>query len=197
MRNILLCKLLHKKLFYLLSLFISVNVFAQNVTISKRNATLAELFDEIEAQTELSIAYSESTVDKNRKVTVEFKDMPVGDAMRYMLQGTGATYSINGKMILIKPTSVAQAGEKKTIKGTVTDEKGEPIIGANVVVKGTDNGTITDVDGNFTLQAAENAVLQISYIGYIANEIAVKKRTQLNVVLREDAQALEEVVVVG
>ena len=197
MRNILLCKLLHKKLFYLLSLFISVNVFAQNVTISKRNATLAELFNEIEAQTELSIAYSESTVDKNRKVTVEFKDMPVGDAMRYILQGTGATYSINGKMILIKPASVAQAGEKKTIKGTVTDEKGEPIIGANVIVKGTDNGTITDMDGNFTLQAAENAVLQISYIGYIANEIAVKKRTQLNVVLREDAQALEEVVVVG
>lgn len=197
MRNILLCKLLHKKLFYLLSLFISVSVFAQNVTISKRNATLAELFDEIEAQTELSIAYSESTVDKNRKVTVEFKDMPVGDAMRYILQGTGATYSINGKMILIKPASVAQAGEKKTIKGTVTDEKGEPIIGANVIVKGTDNGTITDMDGNFTLQAAENAVLQISYIGYIANEIAVKKRTQLNVVLREDAQALEEVVVVG
>lgn len=197
MRNILLCKLLHKKLFYLLSLFISVNVFAQNVTISKRNATLAELFDEIEAQTELSIAYSESTVDKNRKVTVEFKDMPVGDAMRYMLQGTGATYSINGKMILIKPTSVAQAGEKKTIKGTVTDEKGEPIIGANVVVKGTDNGTITDVDGNFTLQAAENAVLQFSYIGYISNEVAIKKQTQLNVVLREDAQALEEVVVVG
>lgn len=197
MRNILLCKLLHKKLFYLLSLFISVNVFAQNVTISKRNATLAELFNEIEAQTELSIAYSESTVDKNRKVTVEFKDMPVGDAMRYILQGTGATYSINGKMILIKPASVAQAGEKKTIKGTVTDEKGEPIIGANVIVKGTDEGTITDVDGNFTLQASEHAVLQITYIGYMVNEVAVKKQTQLNVVLREDAQALDEVVVVG
>lgn len=197
MRNILLCKLLHKKLFYLLSLFISVNVFAQNVTISKRNATLAELFNEIEAQTELSIAYSESTVDKNRKVTVEFKDMPIGDAMRYILQGTGATYSINGKMILIKPASVAQAGEKKTIKGTITDEKGEPIIGANVIVKGTDEGTITDVDGNFTLQASEHAVLQITYIGYMVNEVAVKKQTQLNVVLREDAQALDEVVVVG
>ncbi|MDR2917060.1 MAG: TonB-dependent receptor, partial [Tannerella sp.] len=87
--------------------------------------------------------------------------------------------------------------EKKKISGIVTDEYGEPVIGANVVEKGTTNGTTTDIDGKFSLSVPENVVLQISYIGYITQEIPAKNQVSFSVTLREDLQALEEVVVVG
>ena len=83
------------------------------------------------------------------------------------------------------------------ITGTVTDELGEPVIGANIIEKGTTNGTITNIDGNFTLSVAANAILQVSYIGYVASEIPVRNQKQMRVVLKEDSQALDEVVVVG
>lgn len=93
-------------------------------------------------------------------------------------------------------TSIMQ---QKTIKGKVVDSLGEPVIGANVIVKGTVNGVITDIDGNFTLlNVAPGSVIQISYIGYLSKEVKVTQDlTELNVILKEDAQSLEEVVVVG
>ncbi|GAB6395410.1 MAG: SusC/RagA family TonB-linked outer membrane protein [Bacteroidales bacterium] len=86
---------------------------------------------------------------------------------------------------------------RRTVTGTVTDLKGAPIIGANIMEKGTSNGSISDLDGNFSLSVADNAVLQVSYIGYLVQEIAVGNQTSLRITLREDTQALEEVVVVG
>lgn len=83
------------------------------------------------------------------------------------------------------------------ITGKVLDKNGEPIIGANVLVKGTTNGTVTDLDGNYTLDVSENAVLQISYIGYLTQEIPVSNKTVITVRLVEDTQSLDEVVVVG
>ena len=86
---------------------------------------------------------------------------------------------------------------KTVIVGTVTDERGEPIIGANLVEKGTTNGTITDYNGQFSISVAKNAVLQVSYIGYIAQELALKNKKSINIVLKEDLKMLEEVVVVS
>ena len=83
------------------------------------------------------------------------------------------------------------------MQGVVTDENGEPIIGANVVEKGTNNGTVTDLDGKFTMEVSENGVLQISYIGYAMTELRPSKEANLNVKLREDALQMDEVVVVG
>ncbi|MDR3267635.1 MAG: TonB-dependent receptor [Tannerella sp.] len=89
------------------------------------------------------------------------------------------------------------AHAQKQVTGTVTDANSEPIIGANVIEKGTTNGSITDVDGKFSLTVSDNAVLQISFIGYVTQEIAVGNRTILEITLAEDSQALDEVVVVG
>ena len=83
------------------------------------------------------------------------------------------------------------------VTGKVVDTKGEPIIGANVVVKGTTNGTITDFDGNFSIEAPANAVLQVSYIGYVQQDVPVNNRTSLQIAIKEDTQNLDEVVVVG
>jgi TonB-linked SusC/RagA family outer membrane protein len=87
--------------------------------------------------------------------------------------------------------------QQKKVSGTITDQSGEPIIGANVVEKGTTNGVITDVDGNFSLSVGDNAVLRISYIGYLSQEITVGNQRNLSIVMKEDTQTLDEVVVVG
>ena len=86
---------------------------------------------------------------------------------------------------------------KRQVKGIVKDNLGESVIGANVTEKGTTNGMITDLDGNFSLTVQKNATLVISYIGYVTQEIAIKGNTNLNIILKEDSKALEEVVVIG
>jgi len=127
-----------------------------------------------------------------------------------LLKKTNLTYSIVNRQITIsrKPLSegnkteikttdevVQQTG--KTITGRVVDEKGEPIIGANIVEVGTTNGTITDVDGRFTFRVANDATIQVSYIGYLSQTVNTAGRTNFNITLREDTQSLEELVVVG
>lgn len=87
--------------------------------------------------------------------------------------------------------------QQRKVTGVVTDLKGEPIIGANVVVKGSTNGTITDIDGNFSIEVTPNSILQISYIGYVAQEVPVGNKNNLVISIHEDTQKLDEVVVVG
>ncbi len=93
--------------------------------------------------------------------------------------------------------SIHETLQSKTVTGVVVDAAGVPVIGANVIVKGTTVGTITDFDGNYSLEVPENAVLQISYIGYLTEEIPVGNKSSINVTLKEDSQALDELVVVG
>lgn len=197
--NLLSYKSLNKRFVYLFFLlfFISVAIQAQRVNLTRQNVKLGDVFEEVEKQTKLSIGFSESAIDKNRLVSVDIKDKPVDQAMTLILKGSGVTFSIKGKQILIIPASNTQQKEKKTLSGTVTDELGEPVIGANVVEKGTTNGTVTDIDGNFSLEITDNSVLQVSYIGYLANEIAIHNQKQVKIILKEDTQRLDEVVVVG
>lgn len=116
-----------------------------------------------------------------------------------MFAGTNVRYSVVDRKIILsteKP-DVQQAKEERKIKGVVKDQNGEPVIGANVSVKGTTLGTITGLDGDFVLEVPENALIQVSYIGYVSQELRLGGRNHLDVVLKEDSQALEEVVVVG
>ena len=145
--NNLSYKYLRKIFTYLFLFFMTTILSAQNVNINKRNVTLADVFEEVENQTKLSIAYSESTIDKNRLVSVNIAGKPVKEAMVEILEGTGAVFTIEGNLILIKPAPVkTQQDSRKTITGIVTDESGLPIIGANVVERGQGNGIITDID---------------------------------------------------
>ena len=101
-------------------------------------------------------------------------------------------------MIIEKPSIVSTPQQNtRQITGTVIDATGMPIIGANVMVKGTTNGTITDIDGKFTLEVAKDAILQVSYIGYMNQEIPVGNKSVLSISLQEDTQKLDEVVVIG
>ena len=95
------------------------------------------------------------------------------------------------------PRTTATAQNKKTVTGTIVDANGEPIIGANIVEKGTTNGTITDIDGNFTLEVSEKSILLVSFIGYAPQEVMVGSQQKINVKMKEDTEMLDEVVVVG
>ena len=108
----------------------------------------------------------------------------------------GADYSQSNSMATVLNAGISQQKNKK-VTGTVVDEMGLPVIGANVLQKGTSNGVITDLDGNFSLTVSENAILEISYIGYLSQSIPVGNKSSFKITLREDAKKLDEVVVVG
>lgn len=172
---------------------------AQRVSITLENAKVEKVLAAITNQTGLSVAYSKQIVDLNRRVSVNFTDAELPLVLDKLTGGTSLSYEVkNGKIYLFeKPLSNAITQQVKKITGVVVDSKGEPIIGANVVEKGTTNGTITDFDGKFTLEVSEKATLQISYIGFMSMTTAVEGRTSLTIRLKEDTQALDEVVVVG
>jgi TonB-linked SusC/RagA family outer membrane protein len=198
--NFLLQKCLYRrKCFLLIIALLSVTVLiqAQNVSLSKQNVKLSDLFEEIEKQTNLTIAYNESTVDVNQTVSVNVKNKPVVQVMNDLLKGAQATCKLQGKQILIVPEPQKVAQDRRVVSGIVSDTNGEPMIGANVVVKGTTNGNITDVDGKFSLDVSPGATLVVSFIGYLSQEITIGNQTNLKITLAEDNMALDEVVVVA
>ena len=189
-----------------LSLMLSLSAFAANadaqqVSVTVSNAKVKTVLNSISDQTGLSLAYSAQVVDLNRKVSLNFVNTEVSEVLNAMFGNTAIGYEIkDGKIYLFKAaerttTSINQ--QKRIITGTVVDPNGEAVIGANVVVKGTTNGTITDMDGKFSLEVPEGAMLLVSYIGYGDYETKVGNQSNLSITLKEDSQALDELVVVG
>jgi len=188
----------------------ALNTEAQEAVIEleTNSMTVGQLIEEIEKQTDYLVVYSNREVDANRKVDVQRKSDKVSSYLDEAFAGTDIGYDFeNNYIVLMKKTrrnastvaemirSAQQQG--KTITGKVVDVNGEPIIGANIIEVGTTNGTVTDIDGNFSLKVADNATIRISYIGYLEQEINTAGKTSFNITLVEDTQALEEVVVVG
>ncbi len=165
------------------------------VTMNMEKASVKEVLKEIENQSDFTFFYNDLAFDMNRKVHVNVFGVEIRNVLEDILPG--CTLEVDGKRIILIPKPPVSAQENRIITGVVTEENGEPVIGANVVERGTTNGVITDVDGRFSISVAENAVLQISYIGYITQEVPIRNKVQINIVLKEDLQTLEEVVVVG
>lgn len=189
-----------------LSLMLSLSAFATNadaqqVSITVNNAKVKTVLNSISDQTGLSLAYSAQVVDLNRKVSLNFINTEVREVLNAMFGNTAIGYEIkDGKIYLFKAaesTTALANQQKKIITGTVVDPNGEAVIGANVLVKGTTNGTITDMDGKFSLEVPEGAMLLVSYIGYGDYETKVDNQSNLSITLKEDSQALDELVVVG
>lgn len=167
-----------------------------NVHIEK--VQIKEIIDLIESQTDYLFVYNKN-LDLTKEVTLDATNAPVAEILSNIFSNSDIVYAMEGNNILLlkKRESLIQQQNIINLTGTVVDPYGDPIIGANVLVKGTTNGVITDVDGNFSIQVEPTSILVISYIGYNTQEISVNGKTSLSVVLTEDAQALEEVVVVG
>ena len=168
---------------------------AQKITLRENNISLKQAFELLEDASQYKIAYNESKLDVSRNVSIHAENQEVTEVLENLLAQTGYTFKVKDNYLVIVPANQRQ---KKVIKGTVLDESGAPIIGANVIEKGTTNGTITDLNGGFRLEISDNASLQISYIGYVNHEVKVRPdMTSLSVTLREDTERLDEVVVVG
>lgn len=138
--------------------------------------------------------YNSDVIDNNANISISVKNKLVTEILNEVIKKNDLLYEIDGKHIII--TKTAQQA-KRSVTGIVVDEQGEPIVGANVVEKGTVNGIITDIDGKFLLNMEENGVLLVSYIGYVSQEIPVKGKSFITITMIEDTQSLEEVVVVG
>ncbi|MDR0429533.1 MAG: TonB-dependent receptor [Tannerellaceae bacterium] len=174
---------------------------AQKVSISAQNTKVENILESITRQTGLNIAYSRQIVNLDRRLDINLTDAELNVVLEKVIAGTKLGYEVkNGKIYLFEKDSkgIEQSTQQKiTVSGTVVDNFGDPVIGANVVEKGTVNGTTTDLDGNFFLSIAENATLDISYIGYMPQNVPVDGKTSIKITLFEDSQQLEEVVVVG
>ncbi|MBC8603872.1 TonB-dependent receptor [Parabacteroides acidifaciens] len=170
------------------------SLYAQGVKISlnKENATLEEIFQEIETKTGYKFVYNTSEINRNERASIQETEQELNEILQNLFRTKqNISFRISNKHIALFKAQI------KKISGTVLDPQGETVIGANVLVKGTTNGTITDIDGKFSLEAAEGDILQISYIGYNTQEITLGKQSTLKITLKEDQQALEEVVVIG
>lgn len=179
--------------------------YSQNmrVTVVSSSITTGQVLSEIEDQTDYLFVYDVNEVNLDRNVNVRAENRPVSEVLDEVFEGTDVDYAMEGKNIMLMkrskketPVSVQQTSGN-TIQGVVTDANGEPIIGANIMIEGTTTGTITDFDGRFTLDVPENATLQISYIGFVSQNVKVNGRKDITVKLVEDAKTLDEVVVVG
>ena len=178
----------------------SISLFSyaqhQQVRLTGSNVTLKTAFKQIEQQTKLFVDYNTQEVNDSRVLTKLPKNSNVKEVMEQLLEGSGCSITFsNGHIIINKQARTVSS--TKNISGVVKDETGEPVIGANVVVKGTTNGTVTDMNGRYSLEVPEGGVLQISYIGYNTQEVKVGSGDVVNVSLREDSEALDEVVVIG
>ena len=169
------------------------------VTVVADNMSTGKVISEIEKQTDYLFVYNVNEVNLKRNVKVNAQNKSVAEVLNKVFEGTDIYYAMEGKNIMLmskaKDGEVAQQANKVT--GIVKDTNGEPIIGANVTVKGQSIGTITDIDGRFVLDAPKNAVLQITYIGYVSQEVKVGSQKELNIILKEDTKTLDEVVVIG
>lgn len=178
----------------------AADTYSQNViSIERENSTLKEVLNSVKKQSNYTFWYRSEDLDLNKQVSVKVHKQSINVVLDQLLAGQGLSYKIEGRYVMIYKdnhvSDIAQQQER-ILKGVVKDQDGEPIIGANVTVKGTSRGCITDVNGNFSLQAPVNGVIVVSYIGYTPQTIKIGADTRnLNIQLEEDTKVLNEVVV--
>ena len=194
-----------KMIVLFLFVFIS-GVFAGNansqetkVSISKNNKPIREILGEIERQTDYLFVYSEKEVDVNQRKTVNVSQQRVADVLSSLFRSTNVGYAMEGHniMLMAKTTQTDASQQRRLITGEGKDIKGETIIGANIMIKGTGTGVSTNIDGEFSIEAAAGEELIVSFIGYLTQTIKIDSQKTLNIKLLEDTKTLEEVVVVG
>lgn len=167
------------------------------VSIKMKNVQLDKVLTEIEAQTDYLFIYNNKVKAKQQKLSVDVVDKPVNSLLSEIFDSTDMTYSMEGNHIIVslKDATAQIVQQARTISGTIVDITGEPLIGVSVAIKGTTVGTLTDINGNFTLNAGSGDVIVISYIGYEPQEVSVANKTTFEIVLKENNIALDEVVV--
>lgn len=177
------------------------------ISLDMKNSSIEKILQTIEERSEFYFLYNSKLIDVDRKTDIRVKEESIASVLNRLFEAGNVEYEVKGTQIILHPKEMnriasgliadARQQQRKQISGQIMDIHNEPVIGANIIEKGTANGTVTDIDGKFTLSVSENAVLVVSYIGYLEQELPTIGRTYLDIVLQEESKSLEEVVVVG
>ncbi len=172
------------------------------ITVNITNGTFYDVVKQIESQTEYMFMYKNEEIDESEQIFLKFEGESLEKVLDHLTQETNLSYKIEGNHILVSRKNTVNvisqaANEKIVVTGTVFDPDGVPIIGANITEMGTTNGTISDIDGHFSLQITKGATLKISYVGYIEQSVVVSSSQEIKVVLEENRKLLDEVIVIG
>jgi len=180
----------------------AVDTYSQKTRLSLNfnDAELIKVLDTIEAKSEFFFLYNEKLLDTERKVSITANDQLISTILDNLFAGTDIKYTIFDRKIILAPEYLAELPQpqQKTIAGTVTDSKGQPLAGVNVVVTGTTVGTLTDANGKYSINVPQGAKrLTFSFVGMVPQEIPIGTSAKIDVTMSEAAIGLEEVVVVG
>ena len=190
-------KNIRKSILIICLLLVGSAIYAQNsskITIKRKNISLQEALAEVRKLTHMSISYNDSQLPVNR-ISLDIEKQPLEKALKVIIKGTGFTYLIKDNYIMIVPEQNIKKAKSRNISGNVVDAKGEPLIGVTVIEKGTTNGAVTDLDGNYKITTkTATPVLVFSYVGYQTKETHATENI-VNIVLEDGAQELGEVVV--
>ena len=157
----------------------------KNITLDVKNETVENVFNQLSKQTGYKFFYDQEIVNAAPRISIKARNSSLENILSMITVQTNLYF--NKKNNTIKSTRT------KTVNGTVTDQNGEPIIGANVLVKGTTNGIITDINGNYSLaNVTEDATIQFSYIGYQTTEVKANSKELARIILKEDSELLDE-----
>ena len=199
----LVMKLFIFYLFCSIGMLQAVETYAQNARLSLNveEETVANVLRQIEDASDFDFFYNNSHVDLNRRVSVSAQNSDIFAILKEIFEGTEVRYTVLDKKIILSTQLEASAQgvqqQGNVVKGKVVDANGEPVIGATIKEVGTDNGTVTDVDGNFTIKTQTNATLEVSFIGYQSQTLKAVTGKELAITLKEDTEMLDEVVVVA
>jgi TonB-linked SusC/RagA family outer membrane protein len=180
----------------------AVNQYSQTavVSLNLRNATIEEILNTIEEESEYYFLYNSKLVNVDRKVSLHVTSQPIETVLDRLFASTDVTYKVEDRQIILSKKELTKSPRQQPrlkITGNIVTETGDPVTGASIVEQGTTNGVISDINGAFRMDVSEDAVLQISYIGYLTQTLNTGNRTTLHIVMKEDLQALEEVIVIG
>ena len=172
----------------------------EKISLNLNNASLKVFFNEIEKQTEWTFSYRDSEIERKPGITLAVKDSPLADVLNSGLTPAGLLWKIVGDKIVITPShkdTAPQQDETVTVSGRLTDSRGEALIGASALVKGTTNGVVTDIDGKFSLTVHKGETIEFSCLGFLSQDYKALRTTTLEISLRDDSVLLEEAVAVG
>lgn len=188
----------------LLCTFFQINandLYSQSARISLdvKNTSVEDVLNKIEESTDFYFLYNSKLINVDRKVNVKADNKSIESVLMNLFRNTDVEYKVDDKQIILsrRNASPVSTQQNKKVSGTITDSNGEPLIGVNVAIVGTGTGTITDVDGKYTLEVPGNATLLFSYIGFVQQSILVGSKSILDIILKDDTQKLDEVVIVG
>ena len=192
----------------LLLFFTVLHVYASDtysqytkLTLNLNNVTVANVLEEIQNNSEFYFLFNAELIDVQREVSISMEGKKISEILTSLFDGTGVKYLVYDRQIILTPGDVkplSSAIQQQMVSGTVTDEKGNPLIGVTVLVKGTTNGSITDATGKYTVNnVPQNATLVFSFVGMTPQEIPSNNQLMIDVMLKEEAVGLDEVIVIG